>query len=961
MALIKVVCLFFGFLFIVNPLSAIYAKDNAEKLPFDVNQVIEKVTTQQKPYHADFPSRFRRNPHRITESLQGEFMLDTSRVYVPAYGRQWTPSIAFDGINYFVVWIDYNLPAVVGARVNQNGEILDMPGIIITKVDLDLEVGKPTVAFGDNYFVVWVNLDDDKTYGARVNTAGVLLDTAPIRICTTNCEQYYPSVSFGVSDFLVVWDDNRNSDLDIYGTRVSTNGVVLNPTGTPISIAIGHQFCPTVNFGGSNYFVAWEDRRSGTSLDIYGARLNTEGIVLDTTGIQISTTAESQSIPAITFGGNNYFVVWDVSGSDIYGARVTETGTVLDSNGIAISTENNDQSYPSVTFDGTNYFAVWEDYRDECDIYGARISTDGIVLDPNGIEICTTSVADEYVPSVAFGGSNYFVAWTFDEDEIIGARVNVAGTVLDSAGILVSYSVNRQDNSAIAFDGTNYFAVWCDIREDTSYICGTRVNTTGVILDSTCIKISEVVLRHFSPYLQVAYGEGNYLIVWNDFRTTFPDIYAARVSTEGILLDTIKIPLSTVINAQWYPKVIFDGSNYFVVWYDDRGTSSFDIYGARVSLNGVVLDPDGIPISTPNNWQSSPEVIFDGSNYFVCWMDSRNGGSENRDIYGARVSTSGVVFDTAGIPISTANYNQMFQQITFDGTNYFVVWCDQRSGSIYYYDIYGARITPSGVVLDTEGIPISITNNRKYNPRVVFGDNKYFVIWEDLRNETWDVYGTRLTTEGLVLDPDGIPISIGDYDQVYPQVVFDGVYYVAVWQSGIYRYDYDIYGAHVNPVNARIDPFSITTQPSTQNKVAITNGQNNQVFVTYTGWIDSYQGKPYNSYRIWGEFAPAPGVEETKISADINSPVIMNSPNPFNRSTMIKYSVKKSGDISIKIFDITGKLVRNLVNDKKEPGIYSISWDGTNDLRQKLPAGVYFYQLKTPSGISETKEVIILR
>lgn len=953
MTLSKVIGLFFGFLFLVNPFFTIYAKSNVENVPFDVKQVIEQVTTQQKPHHIDHQLQFSKSPNRISKNLQGEFMLDTARVYIPAYGSQWYPSVAFDGTNYFVVWLN-DESAMVGARVSQNGEILDKSGIIIDEDHSDLDVGRPTVAFGDNYLVIWENANDEKIHGARVSTAGVLLDSTPITMCTTNSHQYYSSVTFGVSDFFVVWTDSRNpSGQDIYGTRVNTAGIVLDSSGIPITTETGYQENPTVFFGGENYFITWLDGYSDTS-DIYGARVNIEGVVLDTAGILISADAGPQSSPSITFGGGNYFVVWDVNGANIYGTRVSQTGTVLDPNGIAISTANNDQWYPSITFDGTNYFAVWEDWRDEGDIYGARIDTTGMVLDPNGIVISSTLLTDELVPSVAFGGSNYFVAWTLDEDKIIGARVNLVGTVLDSAGILVSYGVNRQDNSAIAFDGTNYFVVWFDIRDDTSYICGTRVNPTGVILDSTVIKISAVVLGHFSPYLQVAYGNGNYLIVWNDFITNFPDIYAARVNTDGVLLDTISIPISTAIYAQWYPKVTFDGSNFLIVWYNDLGAS---IIGTRVSLSGVILDPDGIPISTASNYQINPEVIFDGTNYFVCWIDQRNGSD---DIYGARVSTSGVVLDTAGIPISTANNNQRLQQVAFDGTNYLLVWQDGRNANLYN-DIYGARVTTNGLVLDPEGIQISVTINSQNSPKVVFGDNQYFVIWEDWRTGSLDIYGARLNTEGSVLDPTGILIAIADSQVTYPQVVFDSAFYVVVWQRRPYRYDSDIYGARVNPVSARIDSFSITTQPGMQNKAALAHGPNNQVFVNYTGWSDVYQGKSYNANRIWGKFAPAPGIEETKVTMDLNFPVLMNSPNPFYHSTTIKYSVKKNGDVAIKIFDIAGKLVRNLVNGNKKPGTYSINWNGTDDLNKKLPAGVYFYQLKASGGNSETKELIILR
>ena len=96
----------------------------------------------------------------------------------------------------------------------------------------------------------------------------------------------------------------------------------------------------------------------------------------------------------------------------------------------------------------------------------------------------------------------------------------------------------------------------------------------------------------------------------------------------------------------------FDGTNFLVVWADGRSGPSYDIYGARVSRAGAVLDGAGIPISTAANDQFAPAVAFDGTNFLVVWTDGRSGASY--DIYGARVSRAGAVLDGAGIPISTA-------------------------------------------------------------------------------------------------------------------------------------------------------------------------------------------------------------------------------------------------------------------------------------------------------------------
>jgi hypothetical protein len=102
----------------------------------------------------------------------------------------------------------------------------------------------------------------------------------------------------------------------------------------------------------------------------------------------------------------------------------------------------------------------------------------------------------------------------------------------------------------------------------------------------------------------------------------------------------------------------------------------------------------GVPVYRPApEEQTLPAVAFDGTNYIVVWYDERSGSA---DIYGARVGADGTVLDPSGIAISTAAEDQYWPAVTFDGTNYLVVWTDWRNGS---YDIYGARVGTGGSVL----------------------------------------------------------------------------------------------------------------------------------------------------------------------------------------------------------------------------------------------------------------------
>src|SRR5205807_2453866 len=142
-------------------------------------------------------------------------------------------------------------------------------------------------------------------------------------------------------------------------------------------------------------------------------------------------------------------------------------------------------------------------------------------------------------------------------------------------------------------------------------------------------------------------------------------------------------------------------------WGDARsGVADPNIYGARVSQAGTVLDPAGIPISTAANGQYAARVAFDGTNYLVAWQDLRSG---SYDVYGARVSQAGTVLDTAGIAITTAINAQYAPSVALGGATYLVTWQDYRAGA--NNDIYGARVNQAGTVLDTAGIPISIAAN----------------------------------------------------------------------------------------------------------------------------------------------------------------------------------------------------------------------------------------------------------
>jgi hypothetical protein len=85
-----------------------------------------------------------------------------------------------------------------------------------------------------------------------------------------------------------------------------------------------------------------------------------------------------------------------------------------------------------------------------------------------------------------------------------------------------------------------------------------------------------------------------------------------------------------------------------------------------------------------------------------------------------------------------------------------------------------------------------------------------------------------------------------------------------------------------------------------------------------------------------------------------------NFPNPFNPATTLAFSIKDAGHVSLTIYDVAGRRVRELVNERRDRGAYKIPWNGENDSGQRVSSGVYFYKLVVGS-FTDTKKMTILK
>jgi hypothetical protein len=333
---------------------------------------------------------------------------------------------------------------------------------------------------------------------------------------------------------------------------------------------------------------------------------------------------------------------------------------------------------------------------------------------------------------------------------------------------------------AIAFDGTHFLAVWSDAND----IWGARISPEGDVLDPQGIAISVGGSPGIDP--SVGFDGTNFVVVWASWTVSAPyvyEVYGARVNPDGSVLDPGGVPLTTGGNAKTRMlSIAYDGTNFLVAWR----TMGDVIRGARINSTGGSLvnlgAADGFRISSGGGFY--PAVAYGLGTYLVTW---HAWGTNGLDILGARVDPDGTVTDPGNFVICDALMNQDHNTVAFDGTHFLVVWHDWRpEGSQIYGSAYGARVGLDGTVLDDPAFQITDHARGEKPVQVACDGSSCLVVW-DVEHDVafnWrltDVYGRRIAPDGSILDTQGIPISAAGGHQFGPVLGYGDGHYLVAW------------------------------------------------------------------------------------------------------------------------------------------------------------------------------------
>lgn len=593
---------------------------------------------------------------------------------------------------------------------------------------------------------------------------------------------------------LVVWQDDRGAfdhvTTHIYGAFVRPDGSLIQKTDFPIATAPGTQVAPAVTWTGTNYVVVWQDSRNGNA-DIYGARVSAQGAVLDPAGVPIATGAQDQATPAVASDGRESLVTWSQhatsSGWDIAGQLVDASLHVVRGASPRIAATNGDEVTPAVSYGGSlqaaptgSFLVTWEQVAqgDRGDIYAARVTPAGRKLDAAAIPLATSSGGD-YGPKVVWDTATpqWLAVWGYRQppgiEAVIGKRISPQGAPLDRSPIQITYNAaapgGTARNPTVVSTGRSGYLVLYNRNVDLG---PAEVDATAVTLSGQTKPKSELAGNLGDGTVTPAAAEAGahaYLTFANG-----GEVWGAPVPLSDPAGVTVR-PLAQSANPQQSPAIAWNGSEYLVAWTDARSGLFTSLYAERVLPDGTFLDGGGIELATNVDSSEPVSISSNGKDFMVAWSVGAT-STQQSTVRVARITAAGADLDPNGMVVAKNAYHGA---VACNGVTYLVVWSLYQTSPSASPDVQAALVGSGGAASPAFGV--SAAPARELWPHVVSNGREFLVVWQDSRAGGTDVYAARVSGDGVVLDPAGIAVAATADSEGWPTVGSNGRGFLVGW------------------------------------------------------------------------------------------------------------------------------------------------------------------------------------
>jgi hypothetical protein len=704
-----------------------------------------------------------------------------------------------------------------GSGMDVYGALLDGSGDVIKCFTINEGPGDqtlPHVAWnGSNWLVAWMEPQPfglptyERICGVRVAPDGTLLDATPIVIHVEGwgcyCSYFGLAMAGGADGWVVVFDAPplapQGIPQGLMAIRVQADGSVANPSGLIVQPGLG-QWGFDVAFAQDEYMIVYSDglsalaKRYSPTLQYLGAttipfarEVATDGtdflvvgqwdyswppkleatllghdgsVLVPRFTVATGNAVTGPSGERVGFGGSEYWVAW---AGDKF-ARVTPAGQLLDPEGFTIQPAAGSFGWEPA-FDvapGGGIQIVWHDggggigYPE--DVYTAQITPAGQSVNQTPISV---SAPAQVEPDFAAGDGIHMIVFRSRSSgaaRILAQRLDDAGGVLDPEPIEVAsgpvqwLDTPSIDAPQVAWNGSVFLVAW----SDTIDVLARRMHPDGTFIDATPLVImpgqGATVGALDGTFLvggsQVVYSSG-----------TLQPPGALRVSrvdgVTGAVLDDPPIMVGGASDR--YPHIVTLGGRWLVVWesvtYDPWSSSVF--YAAGV----VFVEADGTTTDQlATGLSRRPNVAVSGDRALLVAVDATvPGGYTDLE---ARILMADGSFQGPKFPLSTAFDEQLWPAATWDGTQFLAAWEDKRDSVIDFderTDIYGTRVTATGVVRDPTGVPLVAEPAVEIRPTFLTTDSTTAMAVSTLRSDDPSTVSFRLgihALDGLHCQPD---------------------------------------------------------------------------------------------------------------------------------------------------------------------------------------------------------------
>ena len=778
--------------------------------------------------------------------------------------------------------------------------------------------------------------------------------------------------------------------------------------GAAVCTAASGQFDTQIipdGYGGA--IVVWEDYRNGNN-DIYAQRINADGYALwtlDGVNVCSAQAGSQQRLSICADAGGGVIIAYEnyrTSNYDITVQRLNKNGGLQwGANGINICTATGNQNYPEIVSDGAGgAYVVWEDSRSgDRDIYAQRVNSSGTALwTANGLAVMVWT-GDQKTPQLArFYSGGIVVVWTdarSGTDDIMAQRLyDNSAEVWDHMGVVVTSATGNQNSPELMSDGVGgTIVVWQDYRSGSTYdIYAQRFSSYGSYAWTlNGLAICTSTGNQWTPQI-VSDGSGGAIMTWSDGRVTYDDLYAQRVSAYGTSLWTSGG--AVVCNAegqQNQPVMTLDEAGTPIVAWTDWRSGNPQVFAQKLIVsNGASLwKANGAPMTGLFGSESSPAVATDGAGgAIVAWEDTRNQmiTSDIRiqkiDRHGYWGDPAPVIYYVRDVPGDQGGVvNVSWKASRLDPwpgeiiSNY-SVWraidptraaAAVAHGAALLANIEEFTSKPGGDVVRMEQLgaltfywQLAATVTAYYlesyaravttlfDSTATSPQPHYFQVIAHTASPTtyWvSKPDTGSSVDNLAPDP---PVGLAGEQSYVPEGL------VLAWDPNSERdlANYAVYRG----LSADFVPGPTNLIATPMDTLLLDNGWEwDKGYYYKVSAIDIHGNE--SGYAI---LAPdrITGGETPK--ALLTTYLGQNFPNPFNPVTKIEFGLDANAVMTLRIYDAAGRLVRTLVEGARPAGRYSELWDGRDSRGAAVASGIYFYRLDAGS-FTQTKKMVLLR